>query len=188
MCDRRRDRYSGGDSPEILRAEMKSALWDRPSGRRGNRERIAYVYDERAVSFTWLAAEAEPPRKRNPRTGESESSITWWRSTITSRGLMAPAAVRGLEHGSNLARNKRYDQILHLPRITDCFTDKAGVLDFYTGSHAQLMRGHTMSKPDFTYQLSDHLPLRAQLNTDTDDARLDQVIARSARRRRRRRG
>jgi hypothetical protein len=46
----------------------------------GNRERMAYLYDKRAVAFTGLAAEANPPRKKNPKTGKYEPTITWWRS------------------------------------------------------------------------------------------------------------
>ena len=147
----------------------------------GNRERIAYVYDKRAVTFTGLAAEADPSRKK--KGTEYLSKISWWRApymasfragnfdfvcvaahirwgtgederieplrqlaawidkrsrdkyttdkdivlvgdfnipkendalfkAITSKGLRMPTALRGL-HGSNLAKNKRYDQILH---------------------------------------------------------------------------
>jgi len=31
-------------------------------------------------------------------------------------------------------------------------------------------------KAEFTYQLSDHLPLWVQINTDTDDQKLEQLI------------
>lgn len=47
----------------------------------GNSERIAYLYDKRAVVFTGLAAEAEPPKKKNRTTGEWENRYAdWWRS------------------------------------------------------------------------------------------------------------
>jgi len=47
----------------------------------GNRERIAYVFDKRAVVFTGLAAEADPPRTKNKQTGEYENQHEdWWRS------------------------------------------------------------------------------------------------------------
>lgn len=45
----------------------------------GNGERMAYIYDKRAVVFTGLAAEADPPRKKNKKTGEYEALLTWWR-------------------------------------------------------------------------------------------------------------
>lgn len=46
----------------------------------GNHERIGYLYDTRAMSFTGLAAEADPFRKLNKETGEYTSEVTWWRS------------------------------------------------------------------------------------------------------------
>jgi len=50
------------------------------SDAQGNRERIGYLYDKRAVVFSGLAAEPEPPRKKDRKTGESVPAITWWRS------------------------------------------------------------------------------------------------------------
>lgn len=95
---------------------------------------------------------------------------------VTSKGLRIPEALRGLEHGSNLARDKRYDQILHYPVHSKCFTDKAGVLDFYTGGIAGLYPGAGLDRTAFTYELSDHLPLWVQLDTDIAGERLDQII------------
>lgn len=46
----------------------------------GNRERIGFIYDKRAVAFTGLAASANPPRKK---TGaEYVPEFTWWRVPI----------------------------------------------------------------------------------------------------------
>ena len=86
------------------------------------------------------------------------------------------SALRGLQHGSNLARNKRYDQILHYPTYTKSFTNRGGVLDFYAGGIEKLYPGAGLSKNQFTYQLSDHLPLWAQLDTDTEVEKLDQIL------------
>ena len=97
---------------------------------------------------------------------------------ITSADLKIPEALRGVGHGSNLARDKRYDQILHFPNYTKCFTDKGGVLDFYRGNHKPLFPGVSLTRPEFTYQLSDHLPLWTQLDTDLDEERLDQILNR----------
>ena len=44
------------------------------------REHIAYLYDKRAVTFTGLAAEADPPRQWNRRSRQYEPTITWWSS------------------------------------------------------------------------------------------------------------
>lgn len=46
----------------------------------GNKERIAYLFDTRMVRFTGLAAEANPPRKKNTRTAEYETVRGWWRA------------------------------------------------------------------------------------------------------------
>lgn len=207
----------------------------------GNRERIGFIYDKRAVVFTGLAASANPPRKKSG--SEYIPEFTWWRlpymasfssgnfdfvivsahirwgdskldrtkeiqsfadwvdlkrrqkhvedrdffitgdfnietaamySALTSKGLVAPAALRKGEFGTNLAKDKRYDQILHFPIYDDSFMNKGGVLDFYTGGISALFPG--ISKDDFTYQMSDHLPLWVQINTDNDGHQLDQII------------
>ena len=44
----------------------------------GHRERVAYVYDKRAVAFKGLAAEADPPKKKID--GVWRSKFEWWRS------------------------------------------------------------------------------------------------------------
>jgi endonuclease/exonuclease/phosphatase family metal-dependent hydrolase len=93
---------------------------------------------------------------------------------ITSQGLMVPRALAKMDLGSNLQRDKRYDQILHLPHYPENFTDKGGVVDFYAGDHRPLFP--LLTKDAFTYQMSDHLPLWVQVNTDIDGRRLDQII------------
>lgn len=100
---------------------------------------------------------------------------------ITSKGLEIPDALRGTEHGSNLDRNKRYNQILHYRRHTMTFKDVGGVLDFYSNDWRALFpQEHhpDMTKADFTYELSDHLPLWAQLDTWTEDEKLEQLLHR----------
>lgn len=64
---------------EILGRYWRIVYSDFVPDRGGNQERIAYVYDERAVHFTGLAAEADPAREKN-KSGEYASEITWWRS------------------------------------------------------------------------------------------------------------
>jgi endonuclease/exonuclease/phosphatase family metal-dependent hydrolase len=207
----------------------------------GNRERIGFVYDKRAVAFTGLAASANSPRKKSG--SEYVPEFNWWRdpymasfssgnfdfvivtahvrwgdskdarvkeirsfadwadlkkrqkhvedrdflitgdfnietpamySALTSKGLIAPVPLRKGEFGTNLAKDKRYDQILHFPQYNDSFMNKGGILDFYTGGTSVLFPG--MSKSDFTYQMSDHFPLWVQINTDNDGHQLDQII------------
>ncbi len=93
---------------------------------------------------------------------------------VTSQGLMVPRALAKLDLGSNLQRDKRYDQILHLPHYPENFTDKGGVLDFYVGDHKPLFPA--LDKLNFTFQMSDHLPLWVQVNSDIEGRRLDQII------------
>jgi endonuclease/exonuclease/phosphatase family metal-dependent hydrolase len=102
----------------------------------------------------------------------SRSSLLF--EAITATGLQVPRALAKDEFGSNLARDKRYDQILHLPHYPENFTNKAGVLDFYADDHRPLFPN--LDKTDFTYQMSDHLPLWVQVNTDIDQKQLEQLI------------
>lgn len=95
---------------------------------------------------------------------------------LTSRGLKIPKALLQDDFGTNLARDKRYDQILHYSDFPDTFTNAGGVLDFYMGDHKPLFPALTKDK--FTYQLSDHLPLWIQINTDIDTYVLNQLIQR----------
>jgi endonuclease/exonuclease/phosphatase family metal-dependent hydrolase len=94
--------------------------------------------------------------------------------TLTSSGLQIPSALAKDEFGSNLEKNKRYDQILHLPHYPRNFTGAGGVLDFYGDDHTALFP--SLSKLEFTFQMSDHLPLWIQVNTDIDGVQLDQIL------------
>jgi endonuclease/exonuclease/phosphatase family metal-dependent hydrolase len=96
---------------------------------------------------------------------------------VTARGLTMPKPLAGIT-GSNLGRNKRYDQILHNPVYTKSITDKGGVLDFIGDGWGDLYP--EARKPfdvAYTYQLSDHLPLWLMVDTDTDAEQLDQILA-----------
>ena len=93
---------------------------------------------------------------------------------LTSKGLSLPTALRGLEAGTSLAKDKRYDQILHYANYPESFTNAGGVVDFYAGDSKPLFPG--LSKDQFTHQMSDHLPLWIQVNTDIEGHRLDQII------------
>jgi endonuclease/exonuclease/phosphatase family metal-dependent hydrolase len=95
---------------------------------------------------------------------------------IISTGLEIPGALIADDFGTNLARDKRYDQILHLARYPANFTNAGGVLDFYAGDHKPLFAD--LTKAEFTFQMSDHLPLWIQINTDIDGFVLDQIIQR----------
>ncbi len=211
----------------------------------GNRERIAFVYDKRAVVFNGLAAEANPPREKKGE--EYLSEISWWRSpymasfragsfdfiilsahirwateksrvkeltlladwvdakrkskfnedndiivmgdfnipstdkddelfkAITSKGLKIPDALAKENLDTTLGTKKRYDQILQYSVYHKKDNIHGGVLDFYQNDIEPLFPG--MSKGDFTYQLSDHLPLWMQVNTDIEGCILEQLIS-----------
>lgn len=96
---------------------------------------------------------------------------------VTKRGLRMPAGLAGIT-GSNLAKNKRYDQILHNPVYTKSITSQGGVLDFIGDGWGELYpEAKSAYDQDYTYQLSDHLPLWVMIDTDIDSEQLDQILA-----------
>lgn len=109
---------------------------------------------------------------------------------LTSRGLQVPQSLLELKagdvvlKGTNLGKSARYDQILHLPTMKDRFSDRGGTLDFF-GSDAkikELFPGKNYTRTQFSYQLSDHLPLWVQIKTDIDGDRLQQIVQDSRKR------
>lgn len=237
---------------ELLGPYWDAVFSDYTTDAGGNDERIAFVFDKRAVQPTGLAAESDGPRHKDKETGQYVPDFNWWRKpylasfkagsfdfvmlavhlqwgttagrtaeleqlaewvntfqkdefrvdrdviaigdfnitsyrsklykAVTKHGLAAPSALLKAEHGSNLQKNKRYDQILHHPTVTgSVFSKHGGVVDFYKSSHRSIAPYKNMSKPDFTHQLSDHLPLWVQLNVDVEDEQLDQLLARRTR-------
>lgn len=96
---------------------------------------------------------------------------------ITRHGMQIPEALVGLQFDSNLEKNKRYDQILHHPIYADNFTDAGGVLDFYVNeAHIEELFPTRLTKTEFAYQLSDHLPLWIAINTHIDGQKLEQIV------------
>ena len=234
---------------ELLPPLRGFVVSDYSSDRAANKERVAYVLDKRAAGFTGLAAEADPPRKRN-EPGRYVPSFTWRRAAhiasflsgnfdlavvtvhprwgsgeeerlvplkelakwarkrsrdergfdrgplvagdvnIPSRdseplraarrhGLKLPRALAELresEATTKLSRKAAYDQILRQASNPGRFTDHAGVLDFCSGDRRGLYP-EIESPRDFTYQMSDHLPLWIQLDTWIEDEQLDAVLS-----------
>lgn len=96
---------------------------------------------------------------------------------VCDQGLRMPDSLAGIT-GSNLAKNKRYDQILHNPVYTKSLTNKGGMLDFIGEGWGDLYPdAKSPFDQDYTYQLSDHLPLWIMVDTDIDAEQLDQVLA-----------
>jgi endonuclease/exonuclease/phosphatase family metal-dependent hydrolase len=225
--------------------------WIDDSG--GNKERIAFLFDRRAVTHNGLAAEIDAPRSK--KTNEYLATQSFWRApymcafragnfdfiviatharwgnsldarqaelqmlsdwidtrfkkkfvedhdllvmgdfntrtlddpifrALASHGLKIPKPLIQLTvgdrmvGGSNLGKDARYDQILHLPTIPDNFTNCGGTLDFFIDdAHIdELFPGKNYSRQKFTFQMSDHLPVWIQVKTDIDGFRLNQIV------------
>jgi len=87
---------------------------------------------------------------------------------ITKHGLCVPRALLA-RTARTWEKDKRYDQILHHPIYPESFTKAGGELDFYLDeAHIKELFPGGMTKEKFTYQLSDHLPLWIQINTDIE--------------------
>lgn len=103
---------------------------------------------------------------------------------LTSKGLQIPDSLRELKFGdavvkgSNLGKNARYDQILHLPSAKKRFSNFGGTLDFYDDGkmNKKLFPDSNYTKEKFTYQMSDHFPIWVQINTDIEGERFNQII------------
>ena len=219
----------------------------------GNGERVGYLYDRRAVTFTGLAAEADAPRTKEG--SEFLASKSFWRApylcsfragnfdfvalathtrwgdsiegrkaelqlladwvdgrikskfaedhdlilmgdfnvpkigdelfgALTSRGLKVPKPLLELKAGdlvvggSNLGKDARYDQILHLPTLPENFTKAGGVLDFFIDDEhiKELFPDSNYTRQQFSFQISDHMPIWIQIKTDIEGFRLDQIV------------
>lgn len=63
------------------------------------------------------------------------------------------------------------------PHFPDTVTGRGGVLDVFQGSWQPLYEGITERTDDeLTFQMSDHLPLWMEINTDDDAFDLRQVV------------
>lgn len=84
---------------------------------------------------------------------------------LEERGIAIPTALADV-FGTDLAQGKRYDQILAVPQkpvvLHERFTGSGGALDFYAGAHRVLYR--RLNKTEFTFEMSDHLPLWVELD------------------------
>ena len=94
---------------------------------------------------------------------------------ITSEGLRMPLGIRDAR-GSNLSGRNRYDQILHMPAYNSNFTDHGGVLDVYCDSYKPLFPGTSKTERKLTWEISDHLPLWIQVNSDNEEKELEQLL------------
>jgi endonuclease/exonuclease/phosphatase family metal-dependent hydrolase len=106
---------------------------------------------------------------------------------LTSHGLQVPDALLNLKAGdqviggSNLSKDARYDQILHLPTLKKRFSNAGGTLDFFGSDKGikELFPDKDYSRQQFSFQLSDHFPIWVQIKTDIDGERFNQIIQNS---------
>jgi endonuclease/exonuclease/phosphatase family metal-dependent hydrolase len=105
-------------------------------------------------------------------------------NALTSRGLQIPDALANLKSGdqalagSNLGKDARYDQILHLPTMKQRFSNAGGTLDFFLSDDRikELFPTENYTREKFSFQLSDHFPVWVQIKTDIEGQRLNQII------------
>lgn len=114
---------------------------------------------------------------------------------LTSKNLTVPKPLQTLKagqtvlKGSNLDNSARYDQILYQRSLTlstsagngDGFERAitcGGTLNFFPneGIIEKLFPGKNYNRQKFSFQLSDHLPVWIQVDTDIDGFRLDQIV------------
>ncbi len=97
---------------------------------------------------------------------------------LTYKGLFLPDALAADKiPGTNVSGlDKRYDQILYLPQFTKSIREFGGTVNFTKCDRNVLYPNGMLGKRDFTYEMSDHLPLWIQIDTDTDLEQLDQVL------------
>ncbi len=253
MVELRDDLTDLGRVLEYLGPEWRVVFSDWIADSGGNKERIAFLFDRRAVIHNGLAAEIDAPRAKAAR--EYLATQSFWRApymcsfragnfdfiviathirwgdsiearvaelellaewidtrfknkfaedhdlllmgdfntpnitdpvfdVLLSYKLKIPRPLVQLKvgdrliKGSNLGFNARYDQILHRATMPDNFTNNGGALDFFINNASinALFPGKNYSREKFTYQMSDHLPIWIQVNTDIDGYRLDQIV------------
>ncbi|MEP7367788.1 MAG: endonuclease/exonuclease/phosphatase family protein [Acidobacteriota bacterium] len=103
---------------------------------------------------------------------------------LTSCGLLIPDALVELKSGdqvisgSNLGKDARYDQILHLPTDPKRFSNGGGAVDFYGDDSfiKKLFPSANYTRDQFSFQISDHFPVWVQIKTDIDGERLTQIV------------
>lgn len=94
--------------------------------------------------------------------------------TNNGKDLLIPSDLLNVK-GTNLSQRNTYDQILHSPTPISRFSGEGGALDFYANDWKKLYpkpSHRPASKTKFTYEMSDHLPLWLQVQTDIVDNRL----------------
>jgi len=114
---------------------------------------------------------------------ENSQSDTY--KAATSSVFKVPAAIlKNKLPGSNVSQDKIYDQILYFNKFRDITFKAAGIFNYYESvfdkfsNYSKRIQQHykKISAKDFnefkTYQMSDHLPLWVEMNTDHTESYL----------------
>ena len=104
---------------------------------------------------------------------------------LADAGFKVPEGLQSLP-GSNVDKNKHYDQIAYLKSLTRMKpTGKAGIFDFFEHVYQESAKseydGEYAGSPEKfrnwrTYQMSDHLPMWVEFAVDDSDAYLDSIV------------
>ena len=112
---------------------------------------------------------------------EDTKSETYKAATSNKQFKIPSAILKGNLPGSNAAQDKIYDQILYYNKYQDITFKKAGTYNYYQAvfdkfaSYKSRILKHSKGitaenfKTFKTYQMSDHLPLWIEMNTDHTD-------------------
>ena len=92
---------------------------------------------------------------------------------LTKNGLQMPSALTRVK-GTNLSESNTYDQIVHSPTNPARFTNKGGAIHFYNNSYKELFPD--LSATEFTFQLSDHLPLWIEIDAWIEDEQVNSIL------------
>lgn len=119
---------------------------------------------------------------------ENTESETY--KAATSSSFSIPSAIlKNKLPGSNVSQNKIYDQILYYNKFKDITFKNAGIFNFYQtvfdkfDDYQERIKKHTgaasLTEDEFdeikTYQMSDHLPLWVEMNTDHTENYLNMI-------------
>ncbi|WP_421943227.1 endonuclease/exonuclease/phosphatase family protein [Pedobacter sp.] len=119
---------------------------------------------------------------------ENDQSETYKAATSSSFSI-PDAILKNKLPGSNVSQNKIYDQILYYNKFKDITFKNAGIFNFYKtvfdklDGYEERIKKHTgatsLTDKEFdeikTYQMSDHLPLWVEMNTDHTESYLDMI-------------
>jgi endonuclease/exonuclease/phosphatase family metal-dependent hydrolase len=92
---------------------------------------------------------------------------------LTKKSLQMPSALTRVK-GTNLSEANTYDQIVHSPTRRQRFTNKGGAIHFHNRSYKELFPD--LTPKEFTFQMSDHLPLWIMIDTWIEDEQLNSIL------------